>query len=187
MAFPFDATWKFFADLNPKDWLTLVGRSAEVEAVELDSDLSTVSATADKLILIKGPKPSIEHIEVQSGRDIRMPIRVCRYGVLLLYEKRVPINSTVILLRPEADGPELTGIYRAASHDGIEYLQYRYNVIRIWEMPAERFLTGGIGVLPLAFLGKIEDERLPEVLENVRLQVESQLPRGKNIGPVSKS
>lgn len=175
MSFPYDAASKFFLSLSPKDWLTLIGRPVDAEVSELNSELSTVSAAADKLILVNGPVPLIEHIEVQSSRDIDLPIRVCRYGILALYEKRRPINSTVILLRPEADGPELTGLYEVRLPDGTLFLHYRYRVIRLWEIAPQAFLDAGIAVLPLATLGKIEKDELPAFIREVRVRVEREL------------
>lgn len=176
MSFPFDASSKFFISLGLRDWLTLIGRPTNAEVVELDTDLSTVSTAADKVIRVNDADPSIEHIEVQANHDGDLPIRVCRYGILLLYENRIPINSTVVLLRPAADGPELTGLYEARAKDGSLYLQYRYHVIRLWEIPANSLLNAGIGVLPLAPLGKLELDELPEILREVRVRMERQLP-----------
>jgi predicted transposase YdaD len=172
VSFPFDASSKFFLSLSLKDWLVLIGRPTDADVAELDSDLSTISAAADKLIRVNGPDPSIEHIEVQSSRDVNVPIRMCRYGVLALYETHIPVSSTLILLRPEADGMELTGIFEAKSRNGMPYLQYRYQVIRLWEIPAQFFLDAGIGVLPLAPLGKINLEQLPDLMRQVRFRVE---------------
>ncbi|MDB5390692.1 MAG: hypothetical protein JWM11_6338, partial [Planctomycetaceae bacterium] len=107
MSQPYDATSKFFMSRSPEDWLTLIGAPRDLEVIELDSDVSTVSARVDKLLEVKGADPRIEHVEVQSGRDTAVPVRVCRYGVIIHYARKLPVNSTVVLLYPGADGPEL--------------------------------------------------------------------------------
>lgn len=177
MSHPFDASSKYFMSLSLKDWLILIGEPANLDVSPLDSDLSTVSARADKVFLINGPKPRVEHIEVQSRCDRMVPRRVCRYGVLIHYDTGLTVNSTVILLHSAADGPGLTGIYKVVSENGDPFLEYRYKVIRLWELAPKVFLDAGIGVLPLAPLGKIEAEELPELLRQMQLRLESEIPR----------
>jgi predicted transposase YdaD len=171
----YDATSKFFMTRSPQDWLALIGAPHDLDVIELDSDISTVSARVDKLLEVKGDHPRIEHIEVQSGRDTTVPVRVCRYGVIVHYARNLPVNSSVILLYPGADGQELDGLYVANSCDGVPFLQYRYQVVRIWELPPEAFLNAGIGVLPLAPLGKIQEADLAKLLAVIDSRVEIEL------------
>ena len=184
----YDAAAKFFANLRLRDWMTLINTSSELEIAELeeltvgpeveelDSDVSTVSARVDKLMRVGGKDPRIEHVEVQTFRDVRVPVRLCRYGVVVHYVRGLPVNSTVILLHPSADGPELTGLYVAKSADGTPFLQYRYRVIRIWEIPVEVLLRAGIGVLVFAPLCKIDRDALPALIAQMRVRVERELP-----------
>jgi predicted transposase YdaD len=175
MSHRFDASSKYFLALSPRDWLALIGADAGAEITEIDSDVSTVSARADKLLLVAGDIPRIEHIEIQAARDSDLPVRVCWYGVLLHYKRRLTIHSTVVLLRPSADCAELTGLYEARLADGTPFLQYRYQVIRIWELPPEIFLSSGIGVLALAPLGKIKEDQIPELIDKIRVRVDREL------------
>jgi predicted transposase YdaD len=70
----------------------------------------------------------------------------------------------VVLLRPAADGPELTGEYERAVPGWGRNLWFRYKVIRVWELPPDRLLAAGLPVLPLAPVSRVPEERLPEVL-----------------------
>lgn len=78
------------------------------------------------------------------------------------------VRSVLILLRPEADSPRLTGVYRLAFPGEAPYLEFRYRVVRAWEVPVERFLGGGLGVLPLAPLADLPEEALPGVIRRMQ-------------------
>ena len=101
--------------------------------------------------------------KIQSGHDPLLPIRLLEYHALLLRRHLCRVASTIVLLRPEADGPELSG--RFESHDpiGDVSITFEYRVIRLWERPVEELLSGGIGILPLAPL-VVEPARLPDVI-----------------------
>jgi len=175
----YDATSKFFMSLSQQDWLALIGSPTDLDIADLDSDVSTVTASVDKLFLVKGDLPRIEHVEVQSSRDTSVPVRVCRYGVLIHYSYLLPVHSTVVLLHSGANGDELNGCYAAYQTDGTAFLQYHYRVVRLWELPVEAFLNAGIGVLAFAPLGKIDEAGLPGLLARIELRVERELPPSK--------
>ncbi|MGP0069835.1 MAG: hypothetical protein ACLQGP_40315, partial [Isosphaeraceae bacterium] len=105
---PFDATTRGLIEMGPSDWAEYLGsRSPDPGRVRvIESNLSTVTAEADKVLWIDDPEPWIEHVELQAGRDARLVDRGHLYSTLLEYQFRVPIRSTLVLLRPAADGPE---------------------------------------------------------------------------------
>jgi predicted transposase YdaD len=76
----------------------------------------------------------------------------------------VPVHSTIVLLRPAADGPDVKGIYERRYRNGDVYDWFRYDVVRIWEQPVEEILAAGLPVLPLAPVANVEPKRVPEVL-----------------------
>src|SRR5438128_1359522 len=105
---PFDATTKDLVETHPEDWLAYLNLpNAPVEVV--DADVSTVSAAADKVLRVLEPDPWLMHLELQASRDLKLPDRKLQYNVLLDRRHELPVESIVVLLRPEADGPELTG------------------------------------------------------------------------------
>jgi predicted transposase YdaD len=78
----------------------------------------------------------------------------------------------VVLLRPEADHPGLTGRFDLPLPKGDSDLGYRYRVVRVWERPVEEILTGGIGTLPLAPLAKVEPAALPGVVRRMAERID---------------
>src|SRR6266404_1260129 len=106
---PYDVTTKVLVESHPQDWLAYLG--LPYQAVEvIDADVSTVTASADKVLRVREPAPSLAHIEFQSSRDRELPDRKLLYSVLLERRHRVTVRSVVVLLRPEADGPEVSGL-----------------------------------------------------------------------------
>ena len=107
----------------------------------LDSNVSTLSAEIDRAIRVGGPEPYIVYVEFLSGRDVGLPGRVFWYNALLARQYEVPVRSVIVLLRPAADGPELTGVFEQSFPGRGLNLLFRYEVIRIWLEPPEKLLT----------------------------------------------
>jgi predicted transposase YdaD len=180
MPHAFDPTLKYLVAFHPADWLKIAGISAEpAEVLEdidedhlLSADLSTVSAYADILIRLKGD--GLAHIEFQTGPDVRMDDRTLRYNVLADYRYRLPVESVVILLRPEADHPAITGQVRRLDRTKSTYLDFRYRVMRIWQVPVDEVLNGPLGVLPIAPLANLGEAALPDVIRTMEERIRSE-------------
>ena len=69
----------------------------------------------------------------------------------------------------------MTGKYAASLPGGTQFLEYRYNIVRIWELPPEIFLQSGIGILALAPLSCINEADLPKLVTKIRKRVEREL------------
>ena len=162
----YDPTTRNLIEMGPAEWASYLGSPQDDpdKVIVIDSNLSTIAAEADKVLWIKAPKPWIQHVELQAGRDIRLEERSHLYSTLLGYQFQVPVRTNVVLLRPAADGPELTGLREQKDHNGDVYDSFRYNVIRVWEQPVDFVLSCGLTVLPLAPVSKVEIEKVPEVL-----------------------
>jgi len=164
---PFDvATKRLIAD-DPKGWLSWVGLTVDGPVHPLESDVSTVLADVDKVFRVEAASPWMAHLEVQVSHDPRLPSRLLQYYALLHHRYRCPVESTIVLLRPEADGPELTGRLDQYGVTGDLTVSFWYRVVRIWERPVDELLSGGIGVLPLAPLADVERARLPEIVRRI--------------------
>lgn len=167
----FDASLKYLLDHFPDAWLRLVGLaegsaeaiSGEVAAIEIrDSDLSTVSAQADKVFRINQAEPWNLHIEVQSGYAAGLPDRVLLYNILLGHRTKLPVRSVVVLLTSKADGPAMTGfVRRRLPSQPNDYATFRYDIIRLWNLPRVTLLSGGVGTAPLGALSDISADDLP--------------------------
>lgn len=152
MATPFDATTKTLVDANPQDWLRFLGLPFTACHV-IDSDLATVSTEADRLIEVEATAPYVAHIEFQSGHDgAAVPERLLRYNGIAVLKTGRSTLSFVLLLRPDADSPRLTGTLELSRPDGSVYLRFEYGVVRLWQIPVKVLLSGGLATLPLALL-----------------------------------
>ncbi len=141
----------------------------------IDADLSTVSAEADKVIHVGGDAPWLAHIEFQTSDERLIGDRMLLYNVMLGYRHGLPVDSTVILLRPQADGPALTGQVVWQVHDR-PYLDFRYRVVRAWEQSVDAVLAGGLGTLPLAPLCDMPLERMPDVIRHMEARLRQEVP-----------
>ncbi len=162
----FDATTRKLIEMGPADWHAYLGSPVPDPGrlKVIDSNLSTVTAESDKVLWVEDPEPWIEHIELQAGRDVDLQDRGHTYSTLLHAHHKVPVRTVMVLLRPAADGPELTGILEKKWHNGEVYDWFRYHVVRVWEQPVDLLLACGPTVLPLAPVSNVEEEKLPEVL-----------------------
>jgi hypothetical protein len=84
------------------------------------------------------------------------------------------VRSIVILMRQKADHPSLTGMLTYG--DPAHRLKFRYEVVRLWKLPPESFLTGSLGLVPLAVLGKLPSRRKKEEsLRDIVREIERRL------------
>ena len=81
---PFDATTRSLYEMGPVAWLRFLRRQVfDPELVSvIDSNLSTFTAEADKVIRVGGPRPWLELIEAQAGRDILLDRRSHFYSTV---------------------------------------------------------------------------------------------------------
>src|SRR5262245_12566555 len=112
MTKPYDATARNIYAMNPAEWSTYLGHPvADPGRVCLiDSNLSTIAAEVDRVIRLEDPVPWLLHIEFQVGRDLGLAVRLRFYNTLLHHHHKLPVRTSLILLREAADGPEFTGI-----------------------------------------------------------------------------
>jgi hypothetical protein len=67
----------------------------------------------------------------------------------------VPVHTIVLLLRPEARHRNLTGKLAYAARPNRGGTTFTYEVVPLWERPADRFLSGPLGIVPLAVLARL--------------------------------
>jgi len=172
MSKPYDATLKAMLEASPADWPKLAGFQIALAEV-IDADVSTVSAATDKVLRLSGPD-AIMHFDFQAGPDAGLPRRVHGYNALLEGRHGLPVHSVVVLLRPQADLRSITGEYQQRFPGAAEpYLIFRYQVIRVWRLPAERLLAGGPGTLPLAPIGAVTEADLPGVIDRLKAKLDA--------------
>lgn len=165
----FDSLTRPLLENHPLDWLALFGLASGERVSVVDSNLSTITAEADKVLLVEAPERWIVHVEVQSTYQSELPQRLLRYNVLLNVRHEVPVHSVVVLLFPDADGPALSGRYEQASPDGRCRIGFDYQVVRPWQEPLET-LAAGIGTIPLASVAVPSKDDLPALLERMKTE-----------------
>jgi hypothetical protein len=179
---PFDASPKALLQYGLEDWPAFVGVPAQSVEI-IDADISTVTAAADKVLLLHGKDGKrIQHYDFQSGPDATVPCRTHHYNSLLEMRHKLPVESIVVLLAPKANLRVINGSYARKLPGEVQlYLYFRYRVLRVWEVPVETILRAGPSVLPLAPLSDVQVNRLPNVIERMkqrfdRLSDRSQVP-----------
>ena len=118
---PFDATTRELIELGPAAWLEYLGipvpdpNRVRVDRLQpFDDHRRGRQGVVDR----GSGSPGSSTSSSRPGRDHRLDERVQLYNTLLSYRFRIPVRTSLVLLRPEADGPELTGELGEASSLG---------------------------------------------------------------------
>jgi predicted transposase YdaD len=157
--------------------LSALGRPGDARLIT--PDLSSVSAFAD---LVFQRDDRLFHLDTQTGPDADLPRRILRYNVLLHERFNLPVESFVVLLRRRADRGDLTGRVHYENAEGRPILDFQFEVLRLWERPCAEFLSGGLGIVPLATLGALpvdtaEETALEAVVNRLTQRIMEEAPR----------
>ncbi|MBC8138091.1 MAG: hypothetical protein H8F28_19595 [Fibrella sp.] len=166
---PFDVSLKNLIGDNPKDWLTLFDLPSNTPIVELDSDVSGMSLAADRLYKIgTGRNAYGLHAELESGHKGKsLPRRLLEYSVFAETRHGLLFRSVAVLLTKGASSPAITGRLERRLPNGMLIHAFHYDVIRVYEIPAEELLQSGLSVVPLASLGSLPDGDLPRIVDRM--------------------
>src|SRR5487761_1130496 len=110
MAMTFDATLKDMGRESPEGFLAAFDRPPTLPLRLLNVDLSTVTAAADLIVGLGDPLEEIIHLEFQSAAAAWKHADLMVYNALLYAHYHVPVHSIIVLLRPDAEHPNLTGV-----------------------------------------------------------------------------
>lgn len=178
MPMPFDATLKAILQKFTRDFEEQLGLVGPQPATVLNVDLSTVSAATDIVLGYGDPPVGLVDLNFQSSRDADLARRLLMYNALLHHRYGVPVHSVVVLLRPVADDPVLTGELRYQSRPRRGKVVFHYEVVRLWQRPVRRVLRGSRGTLPLAPLCRLpENVPLEDALAGVIRRIDDRLQR----------
>jgi hypothetical protein len=178
----FDPVLKTLVETVPADWLPLLGRRRRRVTVQ-DADIATViHGAADKVLRVHDDPPYLLHLDFQAGHDSAvLPPRLKLYNSALDYRHDLPVWSVAVLLRPEADSPRLTGSLVRGLPGEEPLATFRYGVLRVWQVPVERLLTGGLSILPLAPISGVGKKALPGVIR--RMEERLSAPQARRQAP----
>ncbi|HZV06485.1 MAG TPA: hypothetical protein VE999_15500 [Gemmataceae bacterium] len=169
MSASYDPTLKTLVEVSPADWLSLLGLPRKRVTVE-DTDLATVvSGAVDKVLRVRARLEYLLHLDFQSGHDSAiLPRRLRLYNGVLDYRHDRLVLSVAVLLRPEADSPQLTGLFERGFPGQESLTLLRYRVLRVWQLPVDQLLSGGLGTLPLAPISDVGVSQLPDVIHRMK-------------------
>jgi hypothetical protein len=163
----YDAVGRRLLRRHPSDWLPLFGLDRCLPVRVADSNVSTVTAEADVVLLVDGPDPGVLHLEIQTYPDPDLPRRLFLYNCLLAAQHDRPVCSAVVLLRTRADSPAMRGPYERSWPAGMCSVTLHFPVVRVWELRVEDMLAAS-GTAPLAPLsGAVTESNLAEVIHRV--------------------
>src|SRR5487761_900142 len=157
MAMTFDATLKNLGRDCPQGVLAEFDRRPTLPVRVLNVDLSAVTKAADLVLGLGEPLEEIVHVEFQSSAAAWKHADLLAYNSLLFDQYHVPVHTILVLLRPQAAHANTDGQVSYSLRPGRGKMLFEYEVVRLWERPAERLLEGDVALAPLAVLG-----RLPE-------------------------
>jgi predicted transposase/invertase (TIGR01784 family) len=165
----FDSVSKFQIEQYPTDFAAwLLGEPIALTKLQ-PTELSIEPIRADSLILLQSDD-LILHCEFQTDPDITIPFRMADYR--LRSHRKFPDKTmvqVVIYLRSTGSTEVFKNSFQAGR------LHHEFDVIRIWEEPAELFL-GSPGLWPYAVLSQTNDRE--GILEQVSALIEN-LPRNQ--------
>ena len=171
MSHRFDASTKYLLATHLADWLSLLGRPVIAPVEIIEADLSTVSSAADKILRVHETPPWLLDVEVQSSRNPKAIPNLQLYSALLENRFGLLVRSLLVLLRREADSPDITGLYERQFDNEVPYLVFRYQVVRVWKLDPQVFLSGGLGILPLAPLSNMAEAALPGSIHQMEKRI----------------
>ncbi len=133
----------------------------------IDSDITTLTASADKVLRVDGPEPYLVDLEPHSYHDTGLARTLWFRQVALDYRHNLPVLTVLVLLCKEANSPSLTGTYERQLPDGWETNRYNYRVVRLWQEDPDPYLAGGVNLVPLAPLTNVAEETLPDLMRRM--------------------
>jgi hypothetical protein len=169
---PYDAAGKDLLAADPAGWAAFLGVVRPPDRVDVvDSDLSTVTAAADKVIRVKDDPAWLINIEFQSWRDPAVPWQLLKYNALLHERHGGTVASVLVVLAEKADSPAYSGRLRVAPPLGPAW-EFAYTVVRVWELSAEKLLAGPLALLPLAPVADVPLSEVPGVIVQAGTRLE---------------
>src|SRR5438552_6552187 len=146
MAMTFDATLKDMGRDSPQGFLAAFDRPPTLPVKLLNVDLSTVTTAADLILGLGEPLVEIVQLDFQSSAAAWKHADLMVYNALLFAHYHVPVHTVVVLLRPQAGHSNLNGVIRYAARPGRGGREFRHEVVRLWERPAEELVGGDVGL-----------------------------------------
>src|SRR5205807_1074099 len=145
---PADDALKHLTELSAPDWVVRGGWQPAPARV-IDADIATISGAADKVIRVNGTADWLLAVDFHAGHDILAKLPdLLLYNTALYRRHRLLVRSLLVLLHHGADSPQLSGLYERGFPGEPADVMLRYHIVRVWQVPAQQWLSGGLGLVP---------------------------------------
>ena len=172
-----DDTLKHLTELSPQDWVVQGGWAAAPVTI-VDADIATITGATDKVLRVAGPPDWLLTVDFHAGHDaLDLPPKMLLYNAALARRHGLRVRSLAVILHPGADSPQLNGVYERGFPGEPADVTLRYRVVRVWEVAPEDWLSGGLGTVPLAPLGAVQEAELPAVIARMKERLDREAPR----------
>jgi predicted transposase YdaD len=172
----FDISTKELIWDDPATWLERLSIGPPGPIDVIDSDITALTAAADKVIRVSGPESYLVNLEFQSSHQTNLPGTLWYRQAALFHRHQLPVLTVLILLRREANSPSLTGTFEISMPDGWLTNRYNYRVVRLWREDPEVYLTAGVNLVPLAPLTDVAEVALPGLVERMATRINAEAP-----------
>ena len=164
---PYDVTIKQIIDADPLAFVHSLGLPGE-SATLLDTDIA-MTAQSDRVIYVTcSTGDYILHIQAQSTYKQGKAAAAQFYNMSVEKTSGQLVRTIFVLLRPAADGPEMSGVRENETHT------FRFRVVRTWLIDPKVFLDGPISLLPLAMIAAVAPEDLPQIVSHAARRLGSE-------------
>ena len=170
----FDVATKELVWEDPSAWLQRLGIACDGAVELIDSDITTLTASADKVIRVLGPEPYLVNIELHSYHDAGLARTLWYRQVALDYRHDLTVLTVIVLLCKEANSPHLTGTYERHVPGGFQTNCYNYRVVRLWQDDPELYLNSSVTLVPLAPLANVTPTELPSLIQRMKERIGEQ-------------
>src|SRR4029077_20304212 len=121
--------------------------------------------------------PLLLAVAYQSGHDTLAKLPdLLLYNSALYKRHGLLARSLLVLLHRGADSRNLTGLYERGFPGEPFDAALRYRILRVWEVPAAAWLSGGLGLVPLAPLGSVQKADLAAVVAQMKQRFDREAP-----------
>jgi predicted transposase YdaD len=170
----FDVSTKELVWDGPAAWLERFGIGPPGPVDVIDSDITTLTAAADKVIRVVEPESYLVNVELQSSHDKELVETTWFRQAALYHRHRLPVLTVLVLLRSATNSPSITGIFEIRMRDGWQTNQYNYRVVRMWDEDPQPYLTSEINLVQLAPLTNVSELELPGLVRRMQVRISAE-------------
>jgi predicted transposase YdaD len=171
---PYDVSTKELVWAGPDAWLVRLGIPRPGPVDVIDSDITVLTAAADKVIKVGGSEPFLVNLEFQSSHKSDLIETLWFRQAALYHRHKLPVLTVLFLLRREANSPSLKGTFKILMPHGFRTNLYNYRIVRLWKEDPDSYLTAGVNLVPLAPLANVPAKALPGMVRRMAARINTE-------------